>query len=376
MPTLSTSVDGLNLPNPFIIGSGPPGTNLNVITRAFQEGWGAVIAKTVSLDASKVINVSPRYAKLLANSGEVIGWENIELISDRPFAVWIEEFKKCKDRFPDRVLIASIMEEYNRDAWIEIVERCQNAGVDGFELNFSCPHGLPERKMGAAMGQCPEILEEVCGWVKAAAKKPVWAKMTPNITHIEDPTRAALRGGATGISAINTIRCVMGVNLDTLRPEPVVEGWTTPGGYSSKAVKPIALRMVMEIAQVIRHEFPGRSLSGLGGIESGSDAAQFILLGADTVQVCTGVMKMGYECIKPMCDELLAFMEKHKFESLADFKGKSLDYFTTHADLVKRQGKRKAAQKAASSRMTVHADGEWSGDEFVKQSQSLASDQK
>ena len=375
MPTLSTSVDGLNLPNPFIIGSGPPGTNLNVITRAFQEGWGAVIAKTVSLDASKVVNVSPRYAKLLANSGEVIGWENIELISDRPFAVWIEEFKKCKDRFPDRVLIASIMEEYNRDAWVEIVERCQDAGVDGFELNFSCPHGLPERKMGAAMGECPEILEEVCGWVKAAAKRPVWAKMTPNITHIEEPSRAALRGGAGGISAINTIRCVMGVNLDTLRPEPVVDGWTTPGGYSSKAVKPIALRMVMEIAQLIRHEFPGRSLSGLGGIESGNDAAQFILLGADTVQVCTGVMKMGYACVKPMCDELLAFMEKHKFESLADFKGKSLDYFTTHADLVKRQAERKVVQQAAASKKSVQADGEWSGDEFVKQSQSLASSQ-
>jgi len=376
MPTLATTVDGLKLPNPFIIGSGPPGTNLNVIGRAFKEGWGAVIAKTVSLDSSKVVNVTPRYAKLMANDWqEVIGWENIELISDRPFKIWIEEFKKCKEMFPDGVLIASIMEEYNKDAWIEIVQRCQDAGVDAFELNFSCPHGLPERKMGAAMGQDPDILEEVCGWVKGAAKKPFWAKMTPNITHIEDPSRAALRGGATGLSAINTIRSVMGVNLETLRPEPTVEGYTTPGGYSCKAVKPIALRMVMEIATMIRKEFPGRSLSGLGGIESGNDAAQFILLGSDTVQVCTGVMKFGYECVKPMCDELLAFMAKHKFETLADFKGKSLDYFTTHADLVKRQGERKAAQKAATATTTkkmVQADGEWSGDEFVKQSDALA----
>jgi dihydropyrimidine dehydrogenase (NADP+)/dihydropyrimidine dehydrogenase (NAD+) subunit PreA len=162
----------------------------------------------------------------------------------------------------------------------------------------------------------------------------------------------------------------MGVNLDTLRPEPTVEGWTTPGGYSSKAVKPIALRMVMEIATMIRKEFPGRTLSGLGGIETGGDAAQFILLGSDTVQVCTGVMKFGYECVKPMCDELLAFMEKHKFETLADFKGKSLDYFTTHADLVRRQSERKAAQKAASK--VVKSDGEWSGDEFVKQSDALS----
>jgi dihydroorotate dehydrogenase len=197
MPTLSITVDGLKLPNPFIIASGPPGTNLNVIAKAFQEGWGAVIAKTVSLDASKVINVAPRYAKLFSNDKqEVVGWENIELISDRPLKIWIEEFKKCKDRFPDRVLIASIMEEYRKDAWFEIVERCQETGVDGFELNFSCPHGLPERKMGSAMGEDPEILEEVCGWVAAAAKKPVWAKMTPNITRIEEPSRAALRGGA------------------------------------------------------------------------------------------------------------------------------------------------------------------------------------
>src|SRR5262245_25163286 len=343
MPTLATTVDGLKLPNPFIVASGPPGTNLNVITKAFQEGWGAVIAKTVSLDASKVINVTPRYAKLFASSGEVVGWENIELISDRPFKLWIDEFKKCKDLFPDRVLIASVMEEYRQDAWIEIIERSQDAGVDAFELNFSCPHGLPERKMGAAMGENPEILQEVCGWVMSTAKKPVWAKMTPNVTHIEDPSRAALRAGATGISAINTIRSVMSVNLDTLRPEPTVEGYTTPGGYSSKAVRPIALRMVMEIATMIRKEFPGRSLSAIGGIETGGDAAQFILLGADTAQVCTGVMKHGYEMVKPMCEELLAFMEKHKFETLADFKGHSLDYFTTHADLVKRQAERKAA---------------------------------
>ena len=377
MPTLATIVDGLKLPNPFIIGSGPPGTNLNVIGKAFKEGWGAVIAKTVSLDASKVINVTPRYAKLHAESGEVIGWENIELISDRKFSIWIEEFKKCKDMYPDGVLIASIMEEFNKDAWVEIVERCQDAGVDAFELNFSCPHGLPERKMGAAMGQDPDVLGTVCGWVSAAAKKPVWAKMTPNITHIEDPSRAALRGGVQGLAAINTIRSVMGVNLETLRPEPTVEGYTTPGGYSSKAVKPIALRMCMEIAQMIRSEFPGRTLSGMGGIETGEDAAQFILLGSDTVQVCTGVMKFGYEHVKVMCEQLLAFMEKKGFATLADFKGASLDYFTTHADLVKRQQERKAAQKAAAAavepaKKVVLADGEWSGDDFVKQSDALA----
>ena len=377
MATLATTVDGLNLPNPFVIGSGPPGTNLNVITRAFREGWGAVIAKTISLDASKVINVAPRYAKLLAADGkDVVGWENIELISDRKFDIWLDEFKRCKDQFPDGVLIASIMEEYNPDAWKEIVERCQDVGVDAFELNFSCPHGLTERKMGAAMGENPEILEEVAGWVMVAAKKPVWAKMTPNVTRIEDPSRAALRAGCQGVSAINTIRSVMSVNLETLRPEPSVEGYTTPGGYSCKAVRPIALRMVMEIATMIRREFPGRSLSAIGGIETGGDAAQFILLGGDTTQVCTGVMKHGYEMVKRLQEELLAFMEKHKFETVADFKGKSLDYFTTHTELVRiqqeRKAKDKAAAEAAAAKKVVKADSEWSGDEFVKQSDALA----
>lgn len=372
MPTLATSVDGLKLPNPFVIGSGPPGTNLKVIQRAFKEGWGAVIAKTVSLDASKVVNVGPRYAKLKSSDGsEVIGWENIELISDRSFDKWLDEFKECKDAYPDGVLIASVMEEFNKDAWCEIIERCQDAGVDGFELNFSCPHGLPERKMGAAMGQDPAILEEVCGWVNGVAKIPVWAKMTPNVTHIEEPGRAALGAGCEGLSAINTIRSVMGVDLETLRPEPTVEGFTTPGGYSSRAVKPIALRMVMELAQMIRKEFPGRSLSAIGGVETGQDAAQFILLGGDTVQVCTGVMKFGYPMVKRLCDELLEFMESKGFETLDDFKGHSLQYFTTHAELVRMQTERKAKEAAAKAGI-VTADSDWDGDDFVKQSDGLA----
>jgi dihydroorotate dehydrogenase subfamily 1 len=374
MATLETTVDGLKLPNPFVIGSGPPGTNVRVISRAFKEGWGAVIAKTVSLDASKVINVSPRYAKLKSNDGkEVFGWENIELISDRSFDIWLDEFKACKDEYPDGVLIASIMEEYNKDAWCEIVERCQEVGVDAFELNFSCPHGLPERKMGAAMGQDPDILEEVCAWVMGAARIPVWAKMTPNVTHIEDPSAAALRAGCQGISAINTIRSVMGVDLETLRPEPSVEGHTTPGGYSSRAVKPIALRMAMEIAQLIRSEFPGRSHSAIGGVETGRDSAEFVLLGADTVQVCTGVMKFGYGLVHQLNEGLLEFMETKNFETLADFKGHSLDYFTTHAELVRMQGERKARDKAAKDAAAAN-DNEWDGDDFVAQSDALACD--
>jgi dihydroorotate dehydrogenase len=198
--------------------------------------------------------------------------------------------------------------------------------------------------------------------------------MTPNVTHIEDPTRAALRGGVTGISAINTIRSVIGVDLDSLRPEPSVEGFTTPGGYSSKAVMPVALGMCMEIAKLIQSEFPGRTLSGIGGIESGRDAAQFILLGCDSVQVCTYVMKVGYRCIRAMCDELAAFMEQHQFATLADFKGHSLQYFTTHYELVRRQGEARAARAAAvkPDGQVVKTDHEWRGEDFVRQSDALA----
>ena len=373
MPTLATTVDGLALPNPFVIGSGPPGTNGKVIGRAFDDGWGAVICKTVSLDASKVINVQPRYGRLRSReTKEIYGWENIELISDRSFETWLDEFKALKDSHPEGVLIASIMEEYNKDAWQEIVGRCEEAGVDSFELNMSCPHGLPERKMGAAMGENPDILGEVSGWVMEVATKPVWAKLTPNVTHIEDPTRAALAAGCQGVAAINTIRSVIGVDLDSLRPEPNVEGYTTPGGYSCQAVRPIALRMCMEISKVIQEEYPGRTLSGIGGVETGDDAAQFILLGSSTVQVCTGVMKFGYRCVQEMCEDLLKFMEKHNFETIDDFRGHSLQFFTTHSDLVKRQAEARAAKKAESSKKMIKADAEWDGDDFVDQSDALA----
>ena len=316
MADLSTTVDGLKLPNPFVIGSGPPGTNANVIGKAFDEGWGAVICKTVSLDASKVINVQPRYARLrAAESGEIIGWENIELISDREFSTWIDEFKQIKDRYPDRVLIASIMEEYRKDAWIEIVRalpasrrRCirvqlflsprfartadglghgRKSGDSGGSVSLG-----DERRQGAGVGQDD---------AEHHAYRRSFASCTggrlPGYQRDQyDPQRRR------------------GVNLDTLRPEPTVEGHTTLGGYSCKAIMPIALRMCMEIARLIRDEFAGRSLSGIGGVESrGGMPRQFLLLGCDTpCIVCTYVaMKTGYRCIGPMLDELAAFMDAH-----------------------------------------------------------------
>ncbi|XP_021292291.1 dihydropyrimidine dehydrogenase (NADP(+)), chloroplastic [Herrania umbratica] len=377
-PDLSVCVNGLQMPNPFVIGSGPPGTNYTVMKRAFDEGWGAVIAKTVSLDAAKVINVTPRYARLRAGAngsakGQIIGWENIELISDRPLETMLKEFKQLKEEYPDRILIASIMEEYDKAAWEELIDRVEQTGIDAIEINFSCPHGMPERKMGAAVGQDCALLEEVCGWINAKATVPVWAKMTPNITDITQPARVALSSGCEGVSAINTIMSVMGINLDTLRPEPCVEGYSTPGGYSCKAVHPIALAKVMSIGKMMKSEFNDKeySLSGIGGVEKGDDAAEFILLGADTVQVCTGVMMHGYGLVKQLCAELKDFMKKHNFSSINDFRGASLQYFTTHTDLVRRQ--QEAIQKRKAVRKGLQSDKDWTGDGFVKETESMVS---
>jgi len=322
--------------------------------------------------------VTPRYARLRAGpngsaKGEVIGWENIELISDRPLETMLKEFKQLKKDYPDRILIASIMEEYDRAAWQELIERVEETGVDALEINFSCPHGMPERKMGAAVGQNCALLEEVCGWVNEKATIPVWAKMTPNVTDIAEPARVALRAGSEGIAAINTIMSVMGINLDTLRPEPCVEGYSTPGGYSSKAVHPIALAKVMSIAQMMKSEFPDPtlSLSGIGGVENGGHAAEFILLGANTVQVCTGVMMHGYGLAKQLCSELKDFMVKHNFSSVEDFRGLSLQYFTTHTDLVRRQ--REAIEQRKAVRKGLASDKEWTGDGFVKETEAMVS---
>lgn len=347
-PSLGIEVHGrMRFENPFLLASGPPGTNAKVIAKSFDLGWGGVVIKTISLDASKVINTAPRYGKLRAREqGEVVGFENIELISDRPFDTWLDELRQLKKAYPHKVLIASIMEEYRREAWHEIVRRVQETGVDGFELNLSCPHGLPERKMGMAMGEDPALVAEVCGWVREVATIPVWAKMTPNVGHVVEPASAAVQAGVHGISAINTILCVVGIDLRSLRPLPTVEGHSVPGGYSGQAVRPIALRQVMEIARAL----PGVPVSGMGGIETGRDAAEFLLLGAHTVQVCTGAMLRGYEIIAELKDDLARFMAEHEFTDLRQFIGRSLPFFSTHRDLVARQKQARAERALASNR--------------------------
>ena len=355
MTSLEITVCGLTYPNPFLLASGPPGTNGQVLKRSFGLGWGGAVCKTLSLDASKIINPVPRYGKLTARTSpkEIIGFQNIELISDRPFDIWERELAEVKQEYPERILIASIMEEYSKGAWQEIVERTQATGVDALELNFSCPHGLPERKMGSAMGADPEIVREVTGWVREVSNIPIYAKLTPNVTDPTEPALAAMEGGADGLAAINTVLCVIGVNLETLRPLPTVEGYSTPGGYSGPAVRPIALRHVMEISRAC----PQAAVSGMGGIETANDAIQFLLLGASTVQICTGAMLKGYEIIDELVAGLSCFMDLHGFERVEQVVGKSLPYFDTHEGLVKRQREARAERASGAGQ-----DDQWQGD--------------
>jgi len=358
MADLSIESCGMKFPNPFVIGSGPPGTNYKTIARCFDAGWGGVVAKTVSLTDNPVVNVAPRYGQHRfttdsAIKGETIGFTNIELISDRPLEDWLDDFRKLKAEYPDQILIASIMEQYDKARWQELTRRIAECGVDGFECNFSCPHGHPEKNMGAAMGQDPNMVEEVTGWVVEATDLPVWSKMTPNIGDIRLPGKAAFRGGAKGVAAINTILSCTGVDLKTLRPIPTVEGYATYGGYSYAAVKPIALRMVSELA---RDPDIGE-ISGIGGVAKAQDAIEHILLGASTVQLCTGPMLQGHEMVKGLISGLDDFMEEKGFKTVREFVGASLPYFTTHGDLADRQREAKAAKAGEAS-----TDLQWGDD--------------
>jgi dihydroorotate dehydrogenase len=225
---------------------------------------------------------------------------------------------------------------------------------------------MTERKMGSEMGEHPDLTEEVTRWVTEVAKIPVWAKMTPNITNIREPSLAAVRGGANGISAINTILSVIGVNLETLRPMPTVEGYTVPGGYSAQAVKPIALRMVSQLGLGLPKEI---SISGIGGIECAHDAIEFMLLGASTVQICTGVMLQGVKMVDELKSGLAKFMTDKGFNSVQEIVGKSLPYFSTHMELVKlmKQAKRHKAGEAAR-------DNEWGKKDITEKTAELTSD--
>ncbi len=323
---LSINFAGIKSPNPFWLASAPPTNSGYQVMKAFEAGWGGAVWKTLGVP---IVNVSSRYGSVNYRDSRMIGFNNIELITDRPLKDNLREIEVVKKYFPDHAVIASLMVESKKE-WHQIIKDVENAGADGIELNFGCPHGMCERGMGSAVGQEPEILKMIVSWVKEVATKPVIVKLTPNITDITEPARAAAQGGADAISMINTIQSLVGVDLDNLVPYPVVDGKSTNGGYCGPAVKPIAMNMVKNCAQDMEIDLP---ISGIGGIENWRDAAEFILLGAGTVQVCTAVMHYGFGIIREMIPGLEGYMKEKGFSSIGNMTGKALPNVVTWENL-------------------------------------------
>lgn len=337
LPGISSPVDrmdlsmefcGLTFPNPFVLSSAPPTTNGEMIMRAFDEGWGGAVTKTIGPAKIPVHNVTPRLARLDHHDKTGVGLLNIELISQYKPERWLADIREIKEKYPRNILIASIMAEVIKEDWQELSIAVVEAGADAIELNLSCPHGMPEKGMGSAMGQDEGIVRKITGWVKEVSTVPVLVKLTPNVTDIRIPARAALKAGADAITAINTVAGLMAVDINTFSPKPSVQGRGTYGGYSGTGVKPIGLRAVAEIARET-----GLPISGLGGIGNWEDALQYLLVGSGTLQVCTAVMFDGYEIIEDLCHGLKCFMYENGYNSLEELVGKALPQIGGHEAL-------------------------------------------
>lgn len=326
MADLSTNFVGIKSPNPFWLASAPPTDKEYNVRRAFEAGWGGVVWKTLGLDPH-VVNVNgPRYGVIYGADRRVLGINNIELITDRPLETNLSEIKAVKRDYPDRAMVVSLMVPCEEWAWKEILPKVEETGADGIELNFGCPHGMSERGMGAAVGQVPEYIEMVTRWVKSHTRMPVIVKLTPNIADIRKPAGAAMTGGADAVSLINTINSITSVDLDLFAPEPTIDGKGAHGGYCGPAVKPIALNMVAEIAR--DPELRGLPISGIGGVTTWRDAAEFLALGAGNVQVCTAAMTYGFKVVQEMISGLSEYMDDKGMTSVDDLVGRAVPNVT------------------------------------------------
>lgn len=311
MSDLAVNFCGIKSPNPFWLASGPVTNTGAQVMRAFDMGWGGAVWKTLS---KPITNTSLRLAASDFGGKRMMGLTNIEQASDRPLGVNLAEIYQVKKAYPKHVVIASIMENTKED-WHEITKRCVDAGVDGIELNFGCPHVKCELGMGSVVGQNPGLIKTIVGWVKEATTLPVIAKLTQMVTRIEDPAEAAIAGGADGLVLINTIRSINHLDLDRLSGTPCIKGKFTPGGYSGPAVKPIALNLILQLALHPKINVP---ISGIGGISNWRDAAEFVALGSSTVQVCTAVMHRGYGIIQNMIDGLSKYLDSKGMKSVSE----------------------------------------------------------
>lgn len=323
MARLHTQFAGIRSPNPFWLASAPPTDKAYNVNRAFEAGWGGVVWKTLGEAGPPIVNVNgPRYGALLTPDRRLLGFNNIELITDRDLELNLREIVQVKREWPDRALVVSLMVPCTEGAWRDILARVADTGADGIELNFGCPHGMSERGMGAAVGQVPEYIQMVTEWCKHYSRLPVIVKLTPNITDIRQPARAAQKGGADAVSLINTINSIMGVDPATLTMQPATGGAGSHGGYCGPAVKPIALNMVAEIAR--DPQTARLPISGIGGVGSWRDALDFIALGAGTVQVCTAAMVYGFKIVQEMASGLSDYMDEMGFDSIDDFRGRAV----------------------------------------------------
>jgi dihydropyrimidine dehydrogenase (NAD+) subunit PreA len=327
MADLRSTFVGIKSPNPFWLASAPPTDKEYNVVRAFKAGWGGVVWKTLGEDGPPIVNVNgPRYGAIHGADRRLLGLNNIELITDRPLEVNLREIKKVKREWPDRAMIVSLMVPCTEEAWKAILPRVEETECDGIELNFGCPHGMSERGMGAAVGQVPEYIEMVARWCKQHSRMPVIVKLTPNITDIRYPARAALKGGADAVSLINTISSIVSVDLDNFAPVPTIDGKGSHGGYCGPAVKPIALNMVAEIAR--DKETHGLPISAIGGITTWRDAAEFIAMSAGTVQVCTAAMTYGFRIVEEMKSGLARWMDEKGYATIEDFRGRAVPNVT------------------------------------------------
>ncbi len=312
---LSVEFLGVHFDNPFCLSSSPVGNCYEMCAKCFDEGWGGVVFKTIGPKHFLIDEVSPRFDALTKEGTPFVGFKNVEQIAEHPLEQNLADLKKLKENYPNKVVIASIMGPTEED-WEELARLVTEAGADMIEMNLSCPQ-MTSHAMGSDVGTNPELCRAFCQAVKRGSKLPMMAKMTPNITDMVPVAKACLEGGADGIAAINTIKSILNVDLDRKIGLPIINGKSSISGYSGKAVKPVALRFV----QQLRDGIPGVPISGIGGIETWEDAAEFILLGSTTLQITTAVMQYGYRIIDDLKNGLEHYMDEQGVDSLMELVG-------------------------------------------------------
>lgn len=315
---LSIEFCGVRCENPFFLSSSVVGSNYEMVAKAFRMGWAGVAFKTIGTFVPK--EVSPRFDALRKEAVPFVGFKNIEQISDHSLEENLRFLRQLKKEFPDKVIIASIMGQ-TEEEWTMLSKLMTEAGADILECNFSCPH-MAANGLGSDVGENPELVAAFTRAVRKGTHLPILAKMTPNIGNMTIPAIAAIEAGATGIAAINTIKSIMNINLDTFSSGPDVEGRTSVGGYSGKAVKPIALHFIQSLKSHGKlAEIP---ISGMGGIETWRDAAEFMALGCENIQVTTSVMQYGYRVIEDMIDGMRLYLSTNGYQSIREIIGKAL----------------------------------------------------